>query len=149
MQAQFCVRFNDLDNIGLTGRHYSGFVMLGNQVFNYPERYCYFDEECVEFHLNWLLDLELDLDEVTLIEDVWSGGGNLGSSIEIFMHGLEVGNMVFTRFKYYPDGQLEELDVKVIDVGIGLERIPWLVNGSPTSYCDIFPKSLDYLQSKL
>ena len=25
----FCVRFNDLDNIGLTGRHYSGFVMLG------------------------------------------------------------------------------------------------------------------------
>ena len=26
---QFCVRFNDLDNIGLTGRHYSGFIMLG------------------------------------------------------------------------------------------------------------------------
>ena len=26
---QFCVRFNDLDNIGLTGRHYSGFVMIG------------------------------------------------------------------------------------------------------------------------
>lgn len=27
-------RFNDLDNIGLTGRHYSGFIMLGIQVFN-------------------------------------------------------------------------------------------------------------------
>lgn len=26
---QFCVRFNDLDNIGLTGRHYSGFTMIG------------------------------------------------------------------------------------------------------------------------
>ena len=26
---QFCARFNDLDNIGLTGRHYSGFIMLG------------------------------------------------------------------------------------------------------------------------
>jgi len=26
---QFCARFNDLDNIGITGRHYSGFVMLG------------------------------------------------------------------------------------------------------------------------
>lgn len=26
---QFAVRFNDLDNIGLTGRHYSGFIMLG------------------------------------------------------------------------------------------------------------------------
>ena len=29
---QFCVRFNDLDNIGITGRHYSGFVMIGIQV---------------------------------------------------------------------------------------------------------------------
>jgi hypothetical protein len=26
------LRFNDLDNIGLTGRHYSGFIMLGIQV---------------------------------------------------------------------------------------------------------------------
>jgi alanyl-tRNA synthetase len=29
---QFCLRFNDLDSIGLTGRHYSGFIMLGIQV---------------------------------------------------------------------------------------------------------------------
>ena len=36
---QFSVRFNDLDNIGLTGRHYSGFIMLGIQVFNYPGQY--------------------------------------------------------------------------------------------------------------
>ena len=149
VQPQFCVRFNDLDNIGLTGRHYSGFVMLGNHVFNYPDKYTYFSEECVEFHLNWLIDMELDLDEVTLIEDVWSGGGNLGSSVEIFMHGLEVGNMVFIRYKYFPDGALEELDVKIIDVGIGLERIPWLINGSATSYMDIFPQSLEFLQKKL
>jgi hypothetical protein len=26
---KFCVRFNDLDYFGLTGRHYSGFIMLG------------------------------------------------------------------------------------------------------------------------
>lgn len=51
--------------------------------------------------------MECDLDEVTLIEDVWSGGGNLGSSIEIFAHGMEIGNMVFTRFKYFPSGELE------------------------------------------
>lgn len=89
--------------------------------------------------------MELDLDEVTLIEDVWSGGGNLGSSVEIFMHGLEVGNMVFIRYKYFPDGALEELDVKIIDVGIGLERIPWLINGTATSYMDIFPSSLAFL----
>jgi hypothetical protein len=40
----FCVRFNDLDNIGLTGRHYSGFVMLGIHVFNKPENYIFFKE---------------------------------------------------------------------------------------------------------
>ena len=42
---QFCVRFNDLDNIGLTGRHYSGFIMLGIQVFNYPDKYVFFKDE--------------------------------------------------------------------------------------------------------
>ncbi len=44
---QFVVRFNDLDNIGLTGRHYSGFVMLGIQVFNKPDKYVFFKDECV------------------------------------------------------------------------------------------------------
>jgi alanyl-tRNA synthetase len=29
IQPQFCARFNDLDNIGITGRHYSGFIMMG------------------------------------------------------------------------------------------------------------------------
>lgn len=47
---QFCVRFNDLDNIGLTGRHYSGFTMIGIQVFNYENDYKFFTEECIEFN---------------------------------------------------------------------------------------------------
>lgn len=103
---QFCVRFNDLDNIGLTGRHYSGFIMIGIQSFNYPDKYTFFSEECVEFNLNWLIDgLKIPKDEITLIEDVWSGGGNLGSCVEYFVKGLEVGNMVFTMFKYFPDGK--------------------------------------------
>ena len=93
--------------------------------------------------------MDIPKEEITLIEDVWSGGGNLGSSIEIFVRGLEVGNMVFTMFKYYPDGKLEELDITVIDVGIGLERIPWLINGTPTSYIDVFTEAYKYLQGKL
>lgn len=147
---QFCVRFNDLDNIGLTQRHFSGFVMLGCHVFNYPDKFVFFDEECVEFHIEWLKnEVQIDLDEVTLIEDVWCGGGNLGPSIEMFAHGLEIGNMVFIRYKYFPDGSFEELAIKVIDVGVGLERIPWLINGSPTIYNSIFPSSIDFLSKKL
>lgn len=37
----------------------------------------------------------------------------------------------------------------MIDVGIGLERIPWLINGTATSYCDVFPTTLSFLLSKI
>jgi alanyl-tRNA synthetase len=147
---QFCVRFNDLDNIGLTGRHYSGFVMLGLQVFNYPNEYVFFKDECVEFNYRWLTEeLQIDADDITFVEDIWAGGGNMGPSVEYFIGGLEVGNMVFINYKYFPDGSYEELPVRVIDVGIGLERIPWLINGTATSYLDVFTESLAYLQDKL
>lgn len=147
---QFCVRFNDLDNIGITGRHYSGFIMLGIQVFNYPEKFTFFKDECVEFNYRWLTEeLGIDPDEITFIEDVWAGGGNLGPSIEYFVRGLEVGNMVFMQYKTFPDGSREELQIKVIDVGIGLERIAWLYNGTPTSYADTFKNSLAYLTDKI
>ena len=44
----------------------------------------------------WLTEeLEIDPDEITFIEDVWAGGGNLGPSVEYFVSGIEVGNMVF------------------------------------------------------
>ena len=147
---QFCVRFNDLDNIGVTGRHYSGFIMIGIQVFNYPNDYKFFKDETIEFNYRWLTEtLGIEKEEITFIEDVWAGGGNLGPSIEYFVHGLEVGNMVFMQYKTFHDGSREELDVKVIDVGIGLERIAWLYNGTSTSYSDTFSHSLAYTQPKI
>lgn len=147
---QFCVRFNDLDNIGLTGRHYSGFIMLGIQAFNYPNRYVFFKEECVEFNLRWLLEeLRIAPERITLVEDVWAGGGNLGPCVEYFVDGLEVGNMVFIQYQTKGDGSREELPVKVVDVGIGLERVPWLLNGSATSYTAVFSGALHWLKSRL
>jgi len=147
---QFCVRFNDLDNIGLTGRHYSGFVMLGIQVFNYPEKYHFFKEEAIEFNYNWLTqELQIDEDEITFTEDLWAGGGNMGPSIEYFVRGMELGNMVFMQYKTFHDGNFEELKVKVIDTGIGLERIAWVVNGEATSYMTVFRNALDFLVTKL
>lgn len=147
---QFCVRFNDLDNIGITGRHYSGFIMLGIQVFNYPNKQVFFKDECVEFNYRWLTEeLGIDPEEITFIEDVWAGGGNLGPSIEYFVNGLELGNMVFMQYKTFHDGSREELPIKIIDTGIGLERIAWLINGSATSYMDTFKNALSYITKKL
>ena len=146
---QFSVRFNDLDNIGITGRHFSGFIMLGIQVFNLPGAYKFFTEECVEFNYRWLTEtLKIDPEEITFTEDVWAGGGNLGPCMEYFVGGLELGNMVFMQFKTSHSGELSDLPVKVIDVGIGLERIPWIVNGSPTSYIDVFGEAFSFLLNK-
>jgi len=69
--------------------------------------------------------------------------------MEYFIGGLELGNMVFMQYKTFPDGSREELKVKVIDVGIGLERVPWLINGTPTSYFDVFSGALCNLNSNL
>lgn len=147
---QFCVRFNDLDNIGLTGRHYSGFIMLGIQAFNKPGELRFWKDECVLGNYNWLTNhLKIDPKDITFHEDIWAGGGNLGPCIEYFIKGMEIGNMVFMQFKTFHDGTFEELPIKVIDTGIGLDRIPWLLNGSPTSYADTFPKAYEYLTSKL
>lgn len=57
--------------------------------------------------------------------------------------------MVFMQYKYFPDGKLEELPIKVIDTGIGLERIPWLINGTPTSYMDVFKEAFAFLANRL
>ena len=124
--------------------------MLGIQVFNYPNKYVFFKDECVEFNYRWLTEeLGIDPEEITFIEDVWAGGGNLGPSIEYFVNGLELGNMVFMQYKTFHDGSREELPIKIIDTGIGLERIAWLINGSATSYMDTFKNALGYLANKL
>ena len=147
---QFCVRFNDLDNIGVTGRHYSGFIMLGIQAFNTPQRIALSKEDCTEINYFWLKNtLKIDPEKITFIEDVWAGGGNLGPSVEYFVGGLEIGNMVFMQYKVGAHNEMLDLPLKIIDVGIGLERIPWLLNGGVTSYEYTFGPAYEFLKSQL
>ena len=42
------------------------------------------------------------------------------------------------QYKTFPDGSREELPIRVIDTGIGQERVFWIMNGTPTSYVDTF-----------
>jgi len=82
--------------------------MLGIHVFNKPENYIFFKEECVEFNYRWLTEeLKIDPEEITFVEDIWAGGGNMGPSVEYFIHGLELGNMVFMQYKYDNEGKYE------------------------------------------
>jgi len=127
--------------------------MMGIQSFNKPgldPKKVYFDKETVGYNLQFLINkLKISPTEITIIEDIWAGGGNMGPCMEYFIGGLEVGNMVFTKYKYFPNGDLEELDMKVIDVGTGLERVVWMLNGNSTSYLDTFNLSCKYLMAKL
>jgi alanyl-tRNA synthetase len=36
---QFSLRFNDIDNVGITGSHYTGFVMIGQHAFMPPKEW--------------------------------------------------------------------------------------------------------------
>ena len=129
---QTCLRFKDLENVGVTGRHFSSFCMIGQH--SIPEGKGYWKDECVDLDYRLLTDqFGIKKEEVVFVEDVWAGGGSFGPSLEYFVRGLELGNAVFTEFQGEL-GQHTTLDQRVIDMGAGLERFAWITMGTPTAY---------------
>jgi alanyl-tRNA synthetase len=129
---QPCLRFKDLENVGVTGRHFSSFCMIGQLAI--PDSKGYWKDECIELDFRLLTNqFGINKKEIVFVEDVWEGGGSFGSSLEYYVRGLELGNAVFTEFQ----GELGNhttLDQKVIDMGAGLERFAWITMGTPTAY---------------
>ena len=142
---QTCLRFKDLENVGVTGRHFSSFCMIGQH--SIPNSNGYWKDECIDLDYRLLTEqFGIDKKEVVFVEDVWEGGGSFGSSLEFFVNGLELGNAVFTEFQ----GDLSNyktLDQQIIDMGAGLERFAWLTMGTPTAYdCCFGPITNNLLQ---
>jgi alanyl-tRNA synthetase len=129
---QTCLRFKDIENVGVTGRHFSSFCMIGQH--SIPNKKGYWKDECVDLDFRLLTDaFGINKNEIVFVEDVWAGGGSFGSSLEFYVRGLELGNAVFTEFQ----GELGKhtvLDQKIIDMGAGLERFAWITMGTPTAY---------------
>ena len=140
---QTCLRFKDLENVGVTGRHFSSFCMIGQH--SIPNSDGYWKDECVDLDYRLITEqFAVDKKEVVFVEDVWEGGGSFGSSLEFFVKGLELGNAVFTEFQ----GDLSNyktLDQQIIDMGAGLERFAWLTMGTPTAYDCCFGPITDNL----
>lgn len=148
LEAQFCLRFNDIDNVGLTGRHYTGFVMLGQHVFNRPNKELFFkDEALVHLFKFFKRGMGIKKDELFLHEDSWAGGGNFGPSIEFFSRGLELANQVYIQYGVTAKGE-EELKTRVVDMGAGLNRLAWFSQGVPMSYDVVFPMVMKYLYNQ-
>ncbi|HIH36893.1 MAG TPA: alanine--tRNA ligase [Methanocellales archaeon] len=149
LEPQFCLRFPDIDSVGITGRHYTGFIMVGQHVFNTPKKFIYFKEEGItQIHEFLTKGLGIPSEELFFQEEVWAGGGNFGPCIEFFSRGLELGNQVYIQYQLLPDGDYRELSTKVIDMGAGLERWSWFTQGTPMSYDTVFPKVMRYLYEK-
>ena len=129
---QTCLRFKDLENVGVTGRHFSSFCMIGQH--SIPDSQGYWKDECVDLDFRLLTDqFGIKKEEVVFVEDVWAGGGSFGPSLEYFVRGLELGNAVFTEFQG-DLGKHTTLDQRIIDMGAGLERFAWVTMGTPTAY---------------
>jgi len=145
---QFCLRFNDIPNIGVTGRHYSCFVMVGqHSLYDPKKKIGYWKDRCTELDFELMKSFGVKPEEIIFVEDVWLGPGAFGSTLEYFVRGLEVGNEVFTEFLITDTG-FKEMDEKVVDMGAGLERFAWLSQGTPTSYDITFKPVLDALKKK-
>lgn len=144
---QFCLRFGDVDNVGITMSHMTGFVMIGQHAFvEQWEQERYFRDI-----FDWLTEgLGLPDEEITFHEDAWAGGGNFGPCMEFFSRGVELGNQVYMMFEQddeAPNGY-RELDRKVLDMGMGHERNAWFSQGKGTIYDATFPTVMDRLREE-
>ncbi|MEK6902035.1 MAG: alanine--tRNA ligase-related protein, partial [archaeon] len=137
---QACLRFVDVANVGVTGRHHTSFTMFGQHAFNTPKTgLFYWKEQALELDYQYLTSvIGVKPEDLTFQEEVWAGGGTFGPSIEYAANGAELGNCVFMQFEELEDGSYRELANKTIDMGAGLERLAWYTNGAPTSYDSAF-----------
>lgn len=133
---QMCLRFNDIENVGVTGRHYTSFCMVGQQALKSDGGY--WKDETIDLDFELLTNIfGIPKEEITFVEDVWLGYGAFGYSLEYYVRGLELGNAVFTEFEGTQDNY-RVLKEPVVDMGAGLERFSWLTHATPTSYESTF-----------
>jgi alanyl-tRNA synthetase len=137
--SQPCLRFNDVDNVGLTaGRHYTIFEMGGAHAFNYPDKQVYWKDQTVRFHHAYVTDvLGVPSDEVAYKESLWAGGGNAGPCLEASVGGLEVSTLVFMKYKIV-QGEYVDMPIKIVDTGYGIERFTWLSQGAISGFHAVY-----------
>jgi alanyl-tRNA synthetase len=152
--SQPCIRLNDLDSVGRSGRHLTTFEMMAHHAFNSPSEEIYWKDRTVELCDQFIASIGGDLNKVTFKESPWIGGGNAGPSVEVLIGGLEIATLVFMSLgrkktdqpgydlkgeMYYP------MKLRIVDTGYGLERLVWASKGSPTIYDAVFPEMVSHV----
>jgi len=140
---QMCLRFNDIENVGVTGSHFTSFMMANQTSFNYPKE-GYWRDRTIELNFGFLTKvLGIPKDKVTYHEDVWAMGdfSEFGPSLESFSQGVELSNSVFTQFELVGN-KVHELKGRVVDAGWGFERLLWYYTGHSNAYEAAFSETL-------
>jgi len=149
---QPCMRFVDIANVGVTGRHFSGFMMAGQKSFNYPkDKKAYWLDDCIRLNYEFLTDiLKVPKKELTYTEDVWSmpDFSAFGPCIESFANGSELVNSVFMQYYWDEKQGMKELPMRVVDVGWGFERLLWYYTGELTAYDAVFPSVIEFAKKQ-
>ena len=154
--SQPCIRLNDLDSVGRSGRHLTTFEMMAHHAFNSPTEEIYWKDRTVELCDLFIQSIGGDLNMVTYKENPWIGGGNAGPSVEVLIGGLEIATLVFMSLgRQKTEGQGYELNgemyypmnLRIVDTGYGLELLVWASKGSPTIYDAVFPEMVSNVMS--
>jgi alanyl-tRNA synthetase len=154
--SQPCIRLNDLDSVGKSGRHLTTFEMMAHHAFNSPSEEIYWKDRTVELCDQFIASIGGDLNRVTYKENPWIGGGNAGPSVEVLIGGLEIATLVFMSLgRKKTDGKGYDLKgemyypmkLRIVDTGYGLERLVWASKGSPTIYDAVFPEMVSRVMS--
>ncbi|MBA2862269.1 alanine--tRNA ligase [Methanococcus maripaludis] len=143
--AQPCIRLNDIDNVGRTGRHLTCFTMGAHHAFNSKDDYKYWTDKTVEYCFELMNRLGIDGKTITFIESWWEGGGNAGPCYEVITHGVELATLVFMQYKKV-GSEYEEIPLKIVDTGYGIERFAWASQGTPTVYESLFSEVIEKLK---
>jgi len=156
--SQPCIRLTDVDAVGRSGRHLSTFEMMAHHAFNRPKDgdVIYWIDRCVRYCDELLVEtLGIDPNDLTYVENPWSGGGNAGPALEVVVGGLELATLVFMNLEESDGGDVvikglryKEMDLQIIDTGYGLERFCWAASGTATIYEAIYPETVSWLKEK-
>ncbi len=138
--SQPCIRLEDVDFVGLTlGRHLTLFEMGGHHAFNREggER-IYWKDETVRYAFEFFTkEIGIPPENICFKESWWEGGGNAGPCFEVTVGGLELATLVFMKYRVN-GGKLEEIPLKIVDTGYGIERISWFTQKTPTAFHAIY-----------
>jgi alanine--tRNA ligase len=151
--SQPCIRLNDLEQVGVSGRHLTIFEMMGHHAFNKKKNEIYFKEETVRLCNEYFTKhIGIPKESINYKEELWFGGGNAGPCLEVISNGLEIATLVFMNMKEDDHGEFE-IDGKkyspnplnIVDTGYGLERIAWITQGTDTVHETATPEIVEWL----